>query len=407
MPKIDIAWQSYTTQSKQLINQECINAYVEPSPPGAKTQMPVSAIPGTSLYSRLGTSRGPIYGLHVMQGDLYSVSGGSLYVTRQTDALATPDGQAVPSTYLGETVVGAVCSMADNGQQLVMVDGEGGTIYQPGGLNQVTTATAATGATSVACNITGTITSGDTLTLPLDNGATFTTTASATSTYLDTIISWTDPLPSQMTSGAVILDGNNTIARITAAAFMPAATVAYFDGYFVFDARGTRQFFLSAINDGTQYSGLDFATATASSSDVVGVAVYHEQLLIFTETNIEVWWDAGNSSFPFQRYDAALVQRGCASAMSICQEDNTIFWMGDDGSFYRLEGFLPVRISSFAAEYAWSTYPNKFRDCTAYVLDQRGHKFIVVNFPSGCACWVYDIASKLWHTRQSYGTPWV
>jgi hypothetical protein len=263
------------------------------------------------------------------------------------------------------------------------------------------------GSLSIPANITGTITEGDTLLVPLDSGATFTTTAAQTVTYQDHTIYLTDPLPSQVSAGAAIIDPSNVIARITAPAFQAAATVGYFDGYFVFNAVNTRQFFLSSINDGTQYSGLDFATATASSSNVAAINIYHEQLLVFTGVNIEVWWDAGASAFPFQRYDAALVARGCGAPYSVCAEDNTVFWMGDDGTYYRLVGFLPERISTFAVEHAWAQYRSKFRDCAAFVLDQEGHKFVVCNFPSGGATWVYDIATKLWHQRISYGSPWV
>jgi hypothetical protein len=175
----------------------------------------------------------------------------------------------------------------------------------------------------------------------------------------------------------------------------------------VFDAVGTRQFFISGANDGTQYSALDFATASASTKDVVAVRAYHEQLLVFTGGSVEVWWDTGQVAFPFQRYDAAFIERGCAAPQSVCSEDNTVFWMGDDGIFYRLEGFLPVRVSTFAMETAWDGYPNKYFDCNAFVLNQQGHKFICVNFPSGEATWCYDISTGLWHQRESVGSAWV
>jgi hypothetical protein len=313
----------------------------------------------------------------------------------------------VAATLIGTTTIGGLASMADNRQQLVMVDGNVGWIYQPGGLNQVTTATANAGDTSIPANIIGTITAGDVLVVAMDDGSSFTTTAASTVGPLDTAIVLAAGLPSQATLGAVIIDANVTLAQITAQAFMPASTVRYFDGYFVFDAASTRQFFLSAINDGTQYSGLDFATASAGSDDVVAVEVYHEQLLVMCRLHIEVWWDAGASAFPFQRYDAALIARGLASPFATCSEDNTVFWLGEDGIAYRLNGFLPQRISTFAMEYAWAQYPQKFLDASMFVLDQEGHKFIIVNFPSGNQTWAYDIASQLWHQRESWGTAWV
>lgn len=404
---LQFATQAYQSRSTQLLSQQCINAFVEPTPKEGKTVVPFFGTPGLTLFSRMGD--GPILGMHVMANNLYVVSKNKLYEITKTAALAAQaSGGAVTATLIGSTTFGSsLVSMADNGQQLVMVDGTVGWIYQPGGLNIVTTGTVPAGTTVIPVNITGTIGSGDILNISLDSGATFTTTSTGTYTPNDPAIGITDALPSQVTSGAIIIDATNVLGEIVSPAFESAATVTYMDGYFVFDAAGTRQFFISGLNDGTQYSGLDFATATAASADVLAVLTYHEQLLIFTGAVIEVWWDTGNAAFPFQRYDAALIARGLASPHAICSEDNTVFWMGEDGIFYRLEGFTPKRISTFALEHAWAQYPQQYLDSSCFVIDQEGHKFIVVNFPSGRQTYVYDISTGLWHQRESWGTAWV
>ena len=501
-------------RSTQLLAQQCINAFVETTPKDAKTPVPIYGTPGLSVFIRAGN--GPINGAWIMAGNLYFLSGGALYEVLASSVMTNPDGTVSASASLiGQTTIGGIASLADNGLQLVMVDGSAGWIYQPGGLNLVTTATdspanqtpatvqgtttngdvvslvataaqisgspvtisttvtaassigsvaqalttaingndalstagvtaavsgalitlsgpatysvtwttsttgAATeyitfgspitlGATQVAANITGTVTAGDTLLIPLDSGATFTTTATQTVGPSSGILYWADPLPSQVSAGAAIIDPANFLAQIGAPAFVPANVVAYMDGYFVFNAAGTRQFFLSGINDGTQYSGLDFATATANTGSVLTVVNFHEQLLIMTDKpSIEVWYDSGAAAFPFQRYDGAYIQRGIAAPLAFCSEDNTVFWMGDDGILYRLNGFLPQRISTFAMEHAWAQYPQRYLDCFMFVLDQEGHKFVVCQFPSGAQTWVYDISTQLWHQRESWGSPWV
>jgi hypothetical protein len=407
-------WQfactAYQARSTQLLDQQCINAFVEPTPKEGKTQSPVFGIPGLSLFARMGN--GPILGMHVMANNLYVLSGLELWEITLAALQATSAGSPVPATLIGATTLGNLASMADNAMQLVMVDGAVGWIYQPGGLNQVTTETVYAGATSVPANIIGTITAGDTLNIYTDYGP-FTTTASATVGPFDTAIPLTDALPSQMTAGGIIQDFAVVLAQITAPAFMASATVGYFDGYFVFSAVGTRQFFLSAINDGTQYSGLDFATTTAGSDDLIGVVVYHEQLLLMCRLHTEIWWNSGAAIFPFQRYDAAEMARGLAAPLATASEDNTMFWLADDGIFYRFNNFLPQRISTFAMEHAWAQYPLRYLDASAFVIDQEGHKFVIVNFPSGEATWCYDIGASaamgipLWHQRESWGTPWV
>lgn len=412
MVAVQFAAQTYQTRASQLLNQRCINAFVEPTPKQGKTAMPVYGCPGLSLFSRMGP--GPILGLHIINDDLYVLSGPDLYRISGSDVDATAAGLPVPNTLIGATTISGIASMADNGNQLIMVDGNVGWIYQPGGLNIVSTINAAAGDQSIACNITGLVLNGASVAIPLDNGATFTATSSSLAGPADGRINFAgQPLPGAVTAGAILIDSANTIGRLSAPAFKPASTVRYFDGYFVFDASETRQFFISSINDGTQYSGLDFATASAGSDRVRAVEVYHEQLLIMCERHIEVWWDTGNAAFPFQRYDAALIARGLPYPYGVCSEDNTVFWMADDGIFYRLEGFSPKRVSNFGTEHAWAQYPRRFLDASCFVLDQEGHKFVVVNFQSGQATWVYDIAASveagmpLWHERESWGTPWV
>lgn len=406
MPQITFASQAYQTRSTQLLSQECVNAFTEPTPKEGKTQAPVYGIPGLSLFSRMGP--GPIIGLHIMGDTLFILSGSQLWAIPYSLVLAGQGEQPVAATFIGTTTLGGITSMADNGSQLVMVDGAARWIYQGAGLNIVTTATAFGGAANFFANVTGTINSGDVLNIPMDTGGVFTTFSPNTVTEGENVqIDLPVPLPGQVTAGAVVVDPSNILAPITAAAFMPASTVRYFDGYFVFNARNTRQFFISGLNDGTQYSGLDFATASAGSDYTVAVEIYHEQLLVFCTRHTEIWWDSGNVSFPFQRYDAALIARGLAAPYATCSEDNTVFWMGDDGIFYRLNGFSPERISTFAMEHAWAQYPRKFLDASCFVLDQEGHKFIVINFFSAQKTWCYDISSKLWHRRESFGNPWV
>jgi hypothetical protein len=210
--------------------------------------------------------------------------------------------------------------------------------------------------------------------------------------------------------GAIAIDPLVVLGQITAPDFLPANTVIYFDNYFITDRNLTNEWAISALGDGTQWSGLDVAQAQANADLVLAVVNYHEQLLIFGQKTVEVWYDSGAANFPFQRYDGAFVQRGLAAPLALVQEDNTVFWLGEDGLFYRLVGYTPQRISTFAMETAWGQYET-ISNATAFVITIEGHKFIFLTFPDGPATWCYDISSgteePLWHERESWGSPWV
>lgn len=190
---------------------------------------------------------------------------------------------------------------------------------------------------------------------------------------------------------------------ITDPNFNPAGTVTFFDNYFVFSHTDTNQFFISESLDGTTYSALAFASAEVNPDLVLAVVNQQENLLIFGQETIETWYDSGDVNFPFNRYDGATIERGCAAPLSIIKEDNSVFFLGDDLIFYRLNGVVPVRISTHAIEQTWGKYITQ-ADCTTFSLTWNGHKWIVVTFPSGNATWVYDIATNLWHERVSFNT---
>lgn len=400
MPAFNFAGQSYRSRSAPLDSQRCVNMFVEISPPDAKTQVPIFMSPGLDVFSRCGP--GPIIGLHIMADVLYAVSGNQLF-SINVDGLAT---------FLGVTSLGGIVSMADNERQLVMVDGEVGWVYQIGGLNQVTIANASQGDTTIIVASIGTLTDGDPISITMDSGEVFNTTISGPPTGLPESLTITlaAALPSDLTAGGVAVDSANVIGRITAPAFQRANTVTYFDGYFCFDAAGTNEWFISAQGDGTQYDPLDFATAQADPDLVLALVNYHEQLLILGEKTIEVWYDAGAANFPFQRFDGAFIQRGLAAPLAWVKEDNSVLWLGEDGIFYRLDGYSPRRISTFGTESAWGKY-RTIADAFAFVLTIEGHKFVFLNFPSAPATWCYDISTgidkPLWHERESWGEKWI
>lgn len=184
--------------------------------------------------------------------------------------------------------------------------------------------------------------------------------------------------------------------------FHAANTVTFFDNVFVFDWIGTNKFFISNSLDGTTYNGLAFGSAEVSSDFVVATVNQQESLLIFGGgKSIETWYDAGALNLPFLRVDGATIERGCAAAQTPCKEDNSVFFLGDDLVFYRLNQISPVRVSTHAIEDAFQSY-STVSDAYTFSFTFEGHKFVVLTFPTANKTWVYDISTGLWHERESW-----
>ena len=197
----------------------------------------------------------------------------------------------------------------------------------------------------------------------------------------------------------------NQFAEITDPDFTGAVTVAYLDGYFVYNEPNSQLVWVTQLLDGTQVDPLAFASAEGSPDGLVAINVDHREAWLFGTDSIEVWYDAGLSDFPLTRIQGAFNEIGCAAAFSVAKLDNGLFWLGQDarghGIVYRSQGYTGVRISTHAIEWQIQQYGN-FSDAVGYTYQQDGHAFYVLNFPVANATWVYDVATQGWHERAGF-----
>lgn len=211
-------------------------------------------------------------------------------------------------------------------------------------------------------------------------------------------------------------------AEITDGDFTGAVTVAYLDGFFVYNQPFTQKIWVTALLDGTAIDPLHFASAETSPDDVVGLTVNGDELWVFGTNTTEVWYNAGTPNFPFAPIQGAYMEVGCAAPYSIAKLDNTIYWLGQDargvGTIYKTNGYRAERVSTHAVEWQLRQYISAYEadysvliKATSYSYQQDGHLFYVISFPSvynGVTTvhqgmtWVYDVSTQAWHERASW-----
>jgi hypothetical protein len=226
-------------------------------------------------------------------------------------------------------------------------------------------------------------------------------------------------IPSGSTSSrcTMIMDDNGNIlisngterfywtGSIGAGSTTPAAagTLAYLNGYGIFNVPDEHQFFVTNLNDFSTVDALDFASAESSSDDLVRVFTDHNELWLFGKETTEIWQASGGADFPFTPFVNAHMQRGCAAAFSVAADDNTVFWLGDDRVVYRADGYRPVRVSTHPIERAIEAIPEAIRaQADAFIYTHGGHKFYTIRFPNYLTL-QYNIATGLWNRAQKYG----
>jgi hypothetical protein len=197
----------------------------------------------------------------------------------------------------------------------------------------------------------------------------------------------------------------NAFGPITDPDFPGAVTVAYLDGYFVFNEPNSQKMWVTAFLDGTSIDPLEFAQTAASPDGLVAVVANFREVWAFGTNSIEVWSDTAALDFPLERIPGAFNELGCAAPYSIAKMDNSLFWLGRDrrgqGIVYRANGYAGQRISTHAVEWHIQQYSD-LTDAVAYTYQQDGHNFYVLIFPTANTTWVYDAATQVWHERAGF-----
>ncbi len=202
--------------------------------------------------------------------------------------------------------------------------------------------------------------------------------------------------------GYVVSRSLGTVTQITDVDFPGATSVCVIDGYFIFSRPNSDEFFISAINDPLTFDALDFATAEGAPDNVVTVARVGRDLWLIGSATTEIWSNVGATEFPFLRISGGFITRGTAAQFSVATRSGTALWLGDDRVVYAAEGVRPQRISTHAIEQAIAGY-GRVDDAVAWVYELEGHAFYCLTFPTAGDTWVFDLATGMWHERESEG----
>lgn len=176
-------------------------------------------------------------------------------------------------------------------------------------------------------------------------------------------------------------------------------TLAILDGFGIYNEPNSGTFYISALNDLTDWDALDFATAEDHPDPIIRVFTSHNEIWFFGTETIEVWRNIGAQTFPFA--PNTTIERGCAAAYSVASEDNTLFWLGDDHIVYRADGYRPARISTDAIDHWIADAPDASTG-KAFIYTHHGHKFYVLTFPD-YGTRQYNVATGFWNACQSFG----
>lgn len=168
----------------------------------------------------------------------------------------------------------------------------------------------------------------------------------------------------------------------------------------------SKTFALSNVGDFNIWDDLDFANVDQTPDNIQSLIVDHRQILFLKQQASVFYGDSGNPDFPMEPLQGSNIEQGSIAPWSVQRIDNTVMWLGGDergaGVVWRMEGYTPRRVSTYAVENAIQAYTRAgitIRDAVGCVIQDQGHSFYLLHFPTANTTWVYDCSTNLWHER--------
>lgn len=337
MKRIKLFGEGINAYSSAVSAQRRLNCFYDIRKDGDKDTAILRGTPGSVLFTKLPTF--PIRGWHVVNNLLYVVSG-SVFYSVTSAGVYTVLGTLTNST--------STVSMADNGVQLMMVDGL------------------------------------------------------SSSAYIYTLVTGVYNQTSLNTAGS--------FGKVTADANLPigASAIAFLDGWFIVNRPNTRQFYVSGIYDGslwTSSGGLPIYGTKENSSDVLlAVDVLNGALVLWGTNSIEFWQDVGSTPLPFQRITGTTQTWGLAAVNSRAFLSNTMIFLGQNPQggvqVMMLNGNVPQRVSNSDVENIFSSFATSAdAQALTYIVD--GHPMYQLSFPGAGRSFLYDALTGLWSEVQT------
>ena len=204
-------------------------------------------------------------------------------------------------------------------------------------------------------------------------------------------------------NGYILTLASNVLTQITDLDFPSSPThVGFLDQYFIVNQLNTQQFQISALSDGTSWSSLDIGTAEASPDIIQSLLINNQNIWLFGDRSIEIYYNSGNATFPFERIPGGLIEIGTLAKYSPAKLNNNIYWLGKNengfGTVYVAVGYQSKRVSTHPIEKKIGELKVP-TDAVGWAYEQEGHQFYILTFLTDEITFCFDQTTGQWHER--------
>jgi hypothetical protein len=234
-----------------------------------------------------------------------------------------------------------------------------------------------------------------------------------------------DGLPATMVAGGtasgnypgqllICSGGTLTAFNLTTNAFLPITgapanvlMIDFLDGFFV-ALQSSNDFQISNPEDCTTWTGLAISQVSVFSDQLLAIIASNRLLWVFGAKRAVSYYNAGLPIFPFQVVSGGFMEVGILAQYSVARvataSGTTVMWLGGDERgarvVYAANGFVPQRVSDRGLEY-WMSQQKSVADAIGFAVQENGHNFYWLYFPTANATKVLDLDLGKWHDRSS------
>ena len=181
------------------------------------------------------------------------------------------------------------------------------------------------------------------------------------------------------------------------------------------------QWNISDISDTTTWDALNFASKIGQPDQIHAVVSHESMLWLMGDKTTEIWYNAGNELFPFQRVSTTFLHYGIGARDSIAVNGNYFCFLATNrGGGYTINQVVPktyyynpTPISTPPIETLVTRLGNTVgvEDAIGDIVNIVGHDFYTITFPAADQTLVYDVPKGAraedkgaWYYRKSFNT---
>ncbi len=195
--------------------------------------------------------------------------------------------------------------------------------------------------------------------------------------------------------GLVYWYNGSTVAEITDSDLETPLSVAHLNNQAIYDGNGGR-FVTSTAGDATAINSLDYATAESNADDLIRVYAFNQSLYLYGEKTVEPWWNSGVGRPPYDRIDGGIITVGLGSRMSVNNNDNFMYFLGDDRKVHRISSISQAQsVSNIGLSNAFEGY-GTVSDAIGFCFTFQNQEFYQLNFPTEDKTHVFSESVNQW-----------